>query len=608
MGTGDHQREQFETEDGLNLNRWHRKYKDRFMLADVLESLAIDKIQTGGGDKAGTVTIECPFEHEHSSTGGTATMAMNPGETEVGYWTVFCHHDACQDRDKLEFVKAMVDDGWFPESALTDDGWCVPLADEDLPSPVSSTAITPLSAPLWEDGLVTDGYCKRKKVPLIREQIRRNLRKRLSYVIVEGGKGKLFIHPKRGRLPEIWDDAALDKYYRNGGVVYDIKGANKQGIINPAKEFFLDDIRLTYSGTQFEPDLSKAGKTKYNTFNGFPVSPVRGDWSLLRGHIKDNLCGGNGEDQKEDEDLFNYVMTWCADMFQNPSHKLGSSIAIIGEEGVGKSKFFDWLREGLGDYAIKVASKKHLVGNFNSHLDSKLLVVAEEAFWSGDKEAASILKDFITSDTAMTERKGFDAVERASYTRVGFVTNSDWAVPTGDNADARRFLVLRASNAQKQNGAYFNAIDEQMHNGGLEAMVHELMHWNPADVGLSFDDLRKAPWTAARAEQASYGTSPAMAFLLQTIEDGVFTNRDGMDVELSDTKTTRVNRTELLFAVQGKATHGGARKAAKKVIEQILGDDVWHDNKHLFDDGERKRYVEFPPLDGLRASLKTTYR
>lgn len=607
----DKQYENVVTENGFNLSRWHRTHKDRFLIADVIDSYCADKIRIAGGEKAGTVHLECAFEHEHSTEGGNATMAMNGDECESGYWTIFCRHDACQGRHKLEFLKAMLDEDWFPESVLNDEDWLIPLPDEDtLGQGVCIEADPmPLSAPLWDDGLVIDGWCKRKKVPEIREQIRRNLRSRVSHVIVEGGKGKLFLQPKRGELPEIWDDTALDKFYRNARVQYDRKNTEKPGVINPAKEFFEDDMRLTYAGTQFEPDPTKANPHKFNYFNGFPIQPTSGgDWSLMNNHIRDNLIAGNGITPEDDEYLYNYWMTWHADLFQNPGNKKGSSIAILGEQGVGKSKFYDWYRLGLGDYAVKVASKKNLVGNFNGHLASKLLVVAEEAFWSGDKEAASVLKDFITSETFMFERKGVDQVEQRNLIRTAFVTNNDWAIPTDDNADARRFLVLRAGNAQKQNGAYFKAIDEQMRNGGLEAMVHEFMTWDPAKVGMSFDDLRSAPWTPARAEQATHSASAPKATLLQIIEDGFFLDRDGVDVELSDTKPTRVRRADLAHVIQGKAQHGGARKSARKAIEQVLGSGAWHDLKHKFEDGNRDRFVEFPPLDELRAELLATYQ
>lgn len=602
------------TPKGKSLNGYHAKFKDRLLLPDLILAEAPDKVRREVSD--GKIEIECPFEHEHSTEGGTGTVCMSPEVNEYGYWTVSCPHDACQGRHKLEFLEEMLEAGWFEEELLWDPEYLLGAEDdEELPGQgvTSDKAPTPLSAPLWDEGLVEDGFCKRKNVTKIRQQIKKELRSRVSHVIVEGGKGKLFLHPDKGRLPEIWDDTALDKFCRNRRVKYEKKDGSKPGVINPATEFFEDELRTTYVGTQFEPDTTKVDPHKFNLFNGFPYEPAsagasEGDWSLMREHIKDNLIAGNGATPEQDESLFNYWMTWHADIFQNPGRKKGTSIAILGEQGVGKSKFYDWFRVGLADYAIKVSSKKYLVGSFNAHLDSKLLVVAEEAFWSGDKESASVLKDFISSETYTVERKGVDAVERRNLIRTVFVTNNDWAIPTDDNADARRFLVLRAGTAQKQNGDYFAKIDAQMRNGGLEAMVHEFMTWDPAKVGMSFDDLRAAPWTPARAEQASYSASAPKALLLQIIGDGSFTDREGIDFELSDTEPTRVRRADLVEVLQGKAQHGGARKAVVKAIEEVLGEGAWHDHKHMFNSEKRERYVEFPPLDELRQELLGTYR
>lgn len=132
LGT-DGKREHFSLSgSNFDLNKWHKSHKTRFLLADVLISFCDDKIRTSGNEKVGTVHLECPFEHEHSTEGGTATMAMNPDENEAGYWTVFCRHDACAGRDKLEFIKEMVDEGWFDEALLKDDEWNIPLPDEDM--------------------------------------------------------------------------------------------------------------------------------------------------------------------------------------------------------------------------------------------------------------------------------------------------------------------------------------------------------------------------------------------------------------------------------------------------------------------------------------------
>lgn len=132
-GGGVDDRETYFTPGGIHLNNWHRKHKERFLISDVLESYCQDKLRVAGGERPGTCHIECPFESSHSSEGGTATMAMNPdSNSEHGYWTIFCKHDACQGRDKLEFLKEILDQKWFDESLLEDSEWNIPLSDEEL--------------------------------------------------------------------------------------------------------------------------------------------------------------------------------------------------------------------------------------------------------------------------------------------------------------------------------------------------------------------------------------------------------------------------------------------------------------------------------------------
>lgn len=126
------ERETFYTPKGFNLNRWHSKHKDRFLITDVIETFCDDKIVKAGNERVGTVHVQCPFEHEHSTTGGTATMCMNPTESSEGYWTVFCRHDACQGRHKLEFLKEMIDQEWFDEDLLTGDDFNLGAEDSEI--------------------------------------------------------------------------------------------------------------------------------------------------------------------------------------------------------------------------------------------------------------------------------------------------------------------------------------------------------------------------------------------------------------------------------------------------------------------------------------------
>ncbi|WNL50717.1 hypothetical protein RPALISO_130 [Ruegeria phage RpAliso] len=109
------------TPSGKSLNDWHSKAGKRFQIADLLEDYCSDRIRVAGGEASGQVHIECPFEHEHSSEGGTATMAINALESSSEYWTIFCQHDACQGRHKLEFLEEMLRQNWFDEELLFGD-------------------------------------------------------------------------------------------------------------------------------------------------------------------------------------------------------------------------------------------------------------------------------------------------------------------------------------------------------------------------------------------------------------------------------------------------------------------------------------------------------
>lgn len=142
------------TPSGVSLNDWHRTHKDRFLLANLLEDYCPDRIRTSGGEAAGHVHTECPFEHEHTSEGGTGTMAINCIDSQSEYWTWFCHHDACQGRHKLQFVEEALRQGWFDESMLSDMsfGYLLERPEEEDDAVIEAFIdVSPLTTPAEVD-------------------------------------------------------------------------------------------------------------------------------------------------------------------------------------------------------------------------------------------------------------------------------------------------------------------------------------------------------------------------------------------------------------------------------------------------------------------------
>ncbi len=92
-------------------------------------------------------------------------------------------------------------------------------------------------------------------------------------------------------------------------------------------------------------------------------------------------------------------------------------------------------------------------------------------------------------------------------------TNSDWAVPAGDQE--RRFLVQKISKKHQQDHDYFGAIDKQMMDGGREALMHYLMNLDISDI-----NLRDVPKTEALWDQQFNSMPIINQFWLTKLKDG----------------------------------------------------------------------------------------
>lgn len=407
----------------------------------------------------------------------------------------------------------------------------------------------------------------------IRDQMYTNLNARVSWVVLDG-EAKWAIRGGAGEAVRLWKEQTISKLFINRAVSYWEGDGEKAKIktLKPAEVITFARQRETFLDTCFEPNPAKAARAaargQYNLWTGFAVKPVAGNWSKLRNHIRDQLCGG-------DEKSFNWVMTWLASPFARPGVKVPSSIAVIGEQGTGKSKVFDWIRRAIGCAALKVSAGRHLTGNFNAHLDGILFLTCEEAFWAGEKQAAGVLKDLITSETLQIEGKFVNVVERPNYVAVVFISNNKWVVPT-DGEDARRFIVLNCLPTHKQNAVFFGDIDDQMEHGGIEAMVYELTNWKPEAVGLTWTSLRNPPVTDGLRQQAGLGLHGPMARMADILESAVLSGRDKdgspFYYVLSDDKDVDVVRQHLFIALCGDTDRGNVTGDAKAAIESFFGE------------------------------------
>jgi hypothetical protein len=282
--------------------------------------------------------------------------------------------------------------------------------------------------------------------------------------------------------------------------------------------------RRTARGITFapgEPEITRAGFL--NEWRGFAVLPApRGSCQRFREHALGVVCRG-------DERHFAYFWGWLAHLVQRPMQKPGVAVVLRGVKGAGKTVVGDYMAAILGRHAAKVSKREHLLGRFNAHLATSLLVQVEEAIWAGDKAAEGELKDLITSDSGLLERKGVDAVPIPSFQRFLFTSNEGWVVPA--TFDERRFFVLDVSPARQGDAAYFAGLFAERDSGGPGALLRTLLAEDLAGF-----DVRFAPRTVALAEQIERSLPPTIAWWRECLTRGYVTDRQRVFVERDGAK------------------------------------------------------------------------
>jgi hypothetical protein len=206
----------------------------------------------------------------------------------------------------------------------------------------------------------------------------------------------------------------------------------------------------------------------YNGWLGFTVTPRAGDWTQNRRHLQLIICGGKANS-------YEWVFNWCAALVQWPGRHAMSSLVLRGGQGVGKGHFAHLMLGALfhKQQYLHIIGEGMLTGRFNEHLSGKVLVFADESTWGGDPAAADKLKGMVTESTVPIERKFLPLVEEPSALHIVIASNNEW--PIAIPMDDRRFMVLDVEEARRQDDTYFAPLREELKNGGLAAMLHDLL-------------------------------------------------------------------------------------------------------------------------------------
>ena len=283
------------------------------------------------------------------------------------------------------------------------------------------------------------------------------------------------------------------------------RGADGTPTVKRGGAVWLDSpVRRQYQGLVFLPGEETPGR--YNLWNGFSVKPRKGDWTLMKFHVEHVICRG-------DPKIFAYVMAWMAAAVQTPGAPAEVALVLRGRPGTGKGVFAREFGAPFGQHFLHINNPRHLMGNFNAHLQDAVVVFADEAVGTWDPASMGTLKALITEPTIPIERKGVDVVLVKNVIHLIMASNEEWVVPVG--VDERRYCVLDVSDEVMEDHDYFAQLTADMRDGGRAAMLYDLLHHDYSAV-----NLRRAPETDALREQKILSLPARDRWLFGRLMDG----------------------------------------------------------------------------------------
>ena len=273
-------------------------------------------------------------------------------------------------------------------------------------------------------------------------------------------------------------------------------------------------------GMAFMPQHNGDVGNRLNLFRGFGVKAIKPDGKSgaegcqkFLDFMRDIICSGN-------KAHFDYLLKREATIFQK---RIRSEIALglqTKEEGCGKGFYEATMGRLLGNHAMQVTNPKHIIGNFNPHLETLLRLTADEALFVGNHEHRNALFGLITEPTLTIEPKGCALYKAASFLNLSITSNADHFLPV--SGTARRFFIPTVSAARKQDFEYFAGLQAELDNGGYEALLYHLLY----EVDLTNFNVREVPQTEALRQQRDYSLPPLEAWWCELLETGTLRGAD----------------------------------------------------------------------------------
>lgn len=356
-----------------------------------------------------------------------------------------------------------------------------------------------------------------------------------SYAVVNA-HGKTFVMSQyydsqfRRSIPEYQTCRAFEDLYASDYVI----GTDAEG--NPAEvskgSWVKAKGRRTYHRMVFQPT-----KPPDEYWEGEMC--VKNQWTGLGSGLPELAEGGSAEpmlrhirERLADDDATHatYILRWLAYKIQNPSHRNEVALVLRGQKGAGKGIVGRLMARIFGRHALHIASADMLTGSFNGHLADICFLLADEAFFPGDKANLGRLNVLVTDEYFMLHPKGMMAYQAFNMLSILMLSNEHWVVPATE--DERRYAVFDVR-PKAQDGAddeYFRELNywcDEANNPLAGVNIRAFIeHMQGMDLG-GWHPRSDIPQTEALAAQREHTLEPAEQFWLNALREGEFSPRHG---------------------------------------------------------------------------------
>lgn len=208
----------------------------------------------------------------------------------------------------------------------------------------------------------------------------------------------------------------------------------------------------------------------FNTWRAFPPESMvcsnptaaKVGVDMILNHIK-VLCD-------HDEAVYNYFVSWIAQMLQFPAVK-STCITLISQQGAGKGTLMTLFERLVGSSRVISTStpSRDVWGTFNGSIGSAFIVNLDELSKKETVESEGQIKKLITDSRLTINNKGVSQYDINSYHRFIITTNND--DPVKSEKDDRRNLIIRSSDekcpsvmGQAESAQYFKTLRGYINN------------------------------------------------------------------------------------------------------------------------------------------------